>query len=76
MPPPVFASAGADARWSASSREPEEGLDLAASITPMGRMPAPAGIAELAVYLASDDDRGMTGQALNLSAGGMMHGWA
>ena len=44
-----------------------------ANINPMGRMLEPDEIAELAVYLASDDARGMTGQAVNLSGGSTMH---
>ena len=47
--------------------------DVEANINPMGRMLDPEEIAELAVYLASDDSRGMTGQALNLSGGSTMH---
>ena len=44
-----------------------------ANINPMGRLLDPREIAELAVYLASEDARGMTGQALNLSGGSTMH---
>ena len=44
-----------------------------ANINPMGRLLEPDEIAELAVYLASDDARGMTGQAVNLSGGSTMH---
>ena len=47
--------------------------DVEANINPMGRLLEPEEIAELAVYLASDDTRGMTGQALNLSGGSTMH---
>ena len=47
--------------------------EVEANINPMGRMLDPEEIAELAVYLASDDARGMTGQALNLSGGSTMH---
>ena len=47
--------------------------EVEANINPMGRMLEPEEIAELAVYLASDDARGMTGQALNLSGGSTMH---
>ena len=43
------------------------------SVNPLGRLLEPGEIAELAVYLASDDARGMTGQALNLSGGSTMH---
>ena len=44
-----------------------------ANINPMGRLLEPDEIAELAVYLASEEARGMTGQALNLSGGSTMH---
>ena len=51
----------------------ESVADVEASINPIGRLLEPDEIAELAVYLASDDARGMTGQALNLSGGSTMH---
>ena len=47
--------------------------EVEASINPIGRLLEPEEIAELAVYLASEDSRGMTGQALNLSGGSTMH---
>ena len=47
--------------------------DVEAKINPIGRLLEPEEIAGLAVYLASDDARGMTGQALNLSGGSTMH---
>ena len=47
--------------------------EVEANVNPMGRLLEPEEIAELAVYLASDDARGMTGQALNLSGGSTMH---
>ena len=47
--------------------------EVEANINPMGRLLEPEEIAELAVYLASEDARGMTGQALNLSGGSTMH---
>ncbi len=40
---------------------------------PMGRFLEPEEIAPLAVYLASQDSRGMTGQAINISCGETMH---
>ncbi len=51
----------------------ETTAQVEAGINPMGRLLEPEEIAELAVYLASDDARGMTGQALNLSGGSTMH---
>ena len=47
--------------------------EVEASINPIGRLLEPEEIAELAVYLASEDARGMTGQSLNLSGGSTMH---
>ena len=47
--------------------------EVEGKLNPMGRLLEPEEIAELAVYLASDDARGMTGQALNLSGGSTMH---
>ena len=46
--------------------------DLIATLaarTPMGRILEPAEIADLAVYLASDESRGMTGQCIVISGG-------
>jgi 3-oxoacyl-[acyl-carrier protein] reductase len=39
---------------------------------PLGRFIEPAEVARLALYLASDDGRGMTGQAINLDGGAAM----
>jgi len=47
---------------------------IAASTTPMGRRLEPEEIAPLAVYLASEGSRGMTGQALNVDGGVLMSG--
>ena len=47
--------------------------EVEANINPIGRLLEPEEIAELAVYLASEDARGMTGQAINLSGGSTMH---
>jgi NAD(P)-dependent dehydrogenase (short-subunit alcohol dehydrogenase family) len=43
-----------------------------AGITPMGGRLEPEEIAPLAVYLASDDARGVTGQAYNICGGILM----
>ena len=51
----------------------ESVAQVEANVNPMGRLLEPEEIAELAVYLASDDARGMTGQSLNLSGGSTMH---
>lgn len=41
-------------------------------VTPMGRRLEPDEVAPLAVYLAGDDARGVTGQAFNIDAGSLM----
>lgn len=41
--------------------------------TPMGRILEPDEVARLAVFLASDESSGMTGQAINVSGGSVMH---
>ncbi|MGI9613777.1 MAG: SDR family oxidoreductase [Acidimicrobiales bacterium] len=43
------------------------------AMTPMGRILAPKEIADLAVYVASDEASGMTGQAMVISNGMRMH---
>jgi NAD(P)-dependent dehydrogenase (short-subunit alcohol dehydrogenase family) len=42
------------------------------SLTPMGRILEPDEVAPLAVYLASDDARMVTGQAINVCGGMVM----
>lgn len=52
----------------------EEALDIAVySKTPQRRLLAPAEVAALAVYLASDAAKGVTGQAINLDGGMVMY---
>lgn len=52
----------------------EEALERAVySKTPQRRLLDPAEIADLAVYLASDQARGVTGQAINLDGGMVMY---
>jgi NAD(P)-dependent dehydrogenase (short-subunit alcohol dehydrogenase family) len=53
----------------ADGTEPEEALDRFLHRVPMGRLLAPAEIAPLAVYLASDESSGMTGQSLSVDGG-------
>lgn len=48
--------------------------ELEATLTPMGRRLEPEEVAPLAVYLASDDARAMTGQAINIDGGVLMTG--
>ena len=46
--------------------------DFEATLTPIGRRLEPAEIAPLAVYLASEDARVVTGQAYNIDGGALM----
>jgi 3-oxoacyl-[acyl-carrier protein] reductase len=50
----------------------EEALALLARAVPMGRMAQPAEIAEVIVFLASDDARYITGQVVNVNGGSYM----
>jgi 3-oxoacyl-[acyl-carrier protein] reductase len=47
---------------------PERDRDVAAGMSPFGRVGAPADVADVAVFLASDAGRWVTGQ--NVAAGG------
>ncbi|WP_319406256.1 SDR family oxidoreductase [uncultured Desulfosarcina sp.] len=47
--------------------------DLESSRTPMGRILEPEEVAQLALFLSSEESSGMTGQAVNVSAGSVMH---
>ncbi|MCA9219709.1 MAG: SDR family oxidoreductase, partial [Planctomycetales bacterium] len=44
-----------------------------AAVTPLGRWQEPADIASLAVFLASDQAKNITGQTLNVDGGQVMH---
>lgn len=50
----------------------ERGRELAGKMAPLGRVLDPAEIAGLAAYLASDDARSMTGQAIVIDGGQVM----
>ncbi|CAB1080939.1 hypothetical protein JY97_17040 [Alkalispirochaeta odontotermitis] len=47
--------------------------EIEKSMNPMQRLLEPDEVAELAVYLASDSARSVTGQAYNISGGAIMH---
>ncbi len=53
----------------AASADPEAALRAFVARQPMGRMARPEEIASLALYLASDDSRFMTGQAIVMDGG-------
>ncbi|HEY7574605.1 MAG TPA: SDR family oxidoreductase [Thermoanaerobaculia bacterium] len=50
----------------------EEGRSRAAKMAPLGRVLDPEEIAGLAVYLASDEARSVTGQAIVIDGGQVM----
>jgi len=52
---------------------PEDVRPYLKSRIPMGRLCTPEDVARVAVFLASDDAAYITGQALNVSGGGVMH---
>ncbi len=47
--------------------------EMEKSVNPIQRLLEPEEVAALAVYLASDDSRGMTGQSLTIAGGSIMH---
>ena len=53
--------------------DPEEVMSYFASKIPMGRIGTAEEIARTAVFLASDDADYITGQAINVSGGAVMH---
>ncbi|MFC2044816.1 SDR family NAD(P)-dependent oxidoreductase [Chloroflexota bacterium] len=57
------------ARADATGRPYEEILQLSARDSPLGRMVASQDVAAMAVFLASNESSGMTGQAINVSPG-------
>jgi len=48
------------------------GREVAARMAPLGRVIDPAEVAGLAAYLASDDARSVTGQAIVIDGGQVM----
>jgi len=50
----------------------EEGRRMAAKMAPLGRVLAPEEVAGLAAYLASDEARSITGQAITIDGGQVM----
>ncbi|WP_430869043.1 SDR family NAD(P)-dependent oxidoreductase [Demequina aurantiaca] len=51
----------------------EEQVSQWSSQSPLGKLPCPTDVADIAVFLASDESSFMTGQALNLTGGMVMH---
>jgi NAD(P)-dependent dehydrogenase (short-subunit alcohol dehydrogenase family) len=57
------------AHFAGQGRSEEETLEMFRESIPMGRFLDPAEVAAMSVYLASDDARGVTGQAFTISCG-------
>lgn len=55
-----------------TGRTPEQARQALEQMSPQGRMVHPEEVAELAVMLASDDARSITGQAINICGGSVM----
>jgi NAD(P)-dependent dehydrogenase (short-subunit alcohol dehydrogenase family) len=53
--------------------KPEDVRPYLESKIPMGRLCTPEDVAQMAVFLASDDAAYITGQAINISGGSVMH---
>lgn len=62
------------ANWEDDWEIPQEHLDEALAMTPLGRMGKPEEIAESALYLASDGGGYTTGQVLEVSGGWILDG--
>ena len=67
--------AAGQANLPASSRQPyaEWAAEKIRKISPLGRWQTPAEFAALAVFLASDHAKNITGQTLNIDGGQIMH---
>lgn len=63
-----------EANWEEDWEIPQEHLDEALAMTPLGRMGRPEEIAETVLYLASDGGGYTTGQVLEVSGGWIMDG--
>jgi 3-oxoacyl-[acyl-carrier protein] reductase len=63
-----------EANWEDDWEIPEEHLEEALRMTPLGRMGLPEEIAETVLYLASDGGGYTTGQVLEVSGGWIMDG--
>ncbi|MDH6181557.1 NAD(P)-dependent dehydrogenase (short-subunit alcohol dehydrogenase family) [Microbacteriaceae bacterium SG_E_30_P1] len=51
----------------------QEKIDLWSSYSPLGRLGEPEDVASVALFLASEDSRYLTGQAINVTGGMVMH---
>jgi len=63
-----------DKKWCGLNQiEPDESMDIARLSVPQQRFIEPAEVAALVTYLATDDARGITGQAINICGGLSVH---
>ena len=74
---PGFVATGMQAReleWEGRLRgmTPRQVRDEMVSLTPLGRIEEPEDVADVVAFLASDDARFMTGQAVNVTGGARM----
>lgn len=74
---PGFVATGMQERelaWEGSLRgmTPQQVLDEMVSLTPLGRIEQPEDVADVVAFLASDEARFMTGQAVNVTGGARM----
>jgi NAD(P)-dependent dehydrogenase (short-subunit alcohol dehydrogenase family) len=67
-----MAREGLDGMAKAMGKSLDEARAIALSAVPMGRMSQPEDVAGLVRWLASDDARGVTGQALDINNGAWM----
>jgi NAD(P)-dependent dehydrogenase (short-subunit alcohol dehydrogenase family) len=60
--------------WEGSLRgmTPQQVQDEMVSLTPLGRIEEPEDVADVVAFLASDEARFMTGQAVNVTGGARM----
>jgi NAD(P)-dependent dehydrogenase (short-subunit alcohol dehydrogenase family) len=55
-----------------TGKQTEEALDVIKRMSPQNRLVTPEEVAALALLLASDEGRGITGQAINIDGGSVL----
>lgn len=56
-----------------AGRPPARGIAQNAAAIPLGRIATPEDVAEVVAFLASDAANDLTGQAINVAGGAVMH---